>query len=501
MFYTISRNFKPISYFWNMLKQTLSQKLLQKLSPQQIQLMKLLQVPTMELEQRIKEEIEENPALEEGKEEVDDFDREDDYDDGGDISESQEDFDINDYLDDDLPQYKTSVSNHSADDDEKSVPLSGGASFHEILSNQLGLRNLKDKERAIAENIIGNIDDDGYLRRDIEDIVDDLAFSFNIPCSEEEVEDVLFIIQDFEPAGVGARDLRECLLLQLERLHHGDIAVYTAKKILEKSFEEFTKKHYDKIKARFEIEDDDLKDAVDVIVRLNPKPGNSLKESTNTKNIQQIIPDFILTEEDGDLRLMLNARNAPQLKVSRTYEKMLRNYAEGAKTTKADKEALQFVKQKLDGAKWFIDAIQQRQQTLLFTMQAIVDYQHDYFMTGDETQLKPMILKDIADVVGMDISTVSRVANSKYVQTDFGIKSLKYFFSESLSTSSGEEVSTREVKKILSEAVDNENKKKPLTDQRLTELLKEKGYNIARRTVAKYREQLNIPVARLRKEL
>lgn len=482
-----------------MLKQTLSQKLLQKLSPQQIQLMKLLQVPTMELEQRIKEEIEENPALEEGKEEADDF--EDDYDDMGEVSESQEEFDINDYLDDDLPQYKTAVSNKGRDEDEKSVPLSGGVSFHEVLSNQLGLRKLTSKERSIAENIIGNIDDDGYLRRDIEAIVDDLAFTQNVMCTEEEVEDVLFLVQDFEPAGVGARDLRECLLLQLERKHHGKISIFTAKKILEKSFEEFTKKHYDKIKAKFEIDDDDLKDAIDEIVKLNPKPGNSLKESTNSKNIQQIIPDFILTEEDGELGLMLNGRNAPQLKVSKTYETMLRNYSEGAKSSKADKEALTFVKQKLDAAKWFIDAIYQRQQTLLFTMQAIVDYQRDYFLTGDETSMKPMILKDIADIVGMDISTISRVANSKYIQTPYGIMSLKYFFSESLSTTSGEEVSTREVKKILEDAIGNEDKRKPLTDQKLTDILKEKGYNIARRTVAKYREQLNIPVARLRKEL
>jgi len=312
---------------------------------------------------------------------------------------------------------------------------------------------------------------------------------------------VLFLVQDFEPAGVGARDLRECLLLQLERLHHGDVAVYTAKKILEKNFEEFTKKHYDKIKSRFEISDDDLKEAVDVIVKLNPKPGNSLKESTNSKNIQQIIPDFILTEDDGELNLSLNSRNAPQLKVSKQYEQMLRSYSEGATSSKADKEAVQFVKQKLDSAKWFIDAIQQRQQTLMFTMKAILEYQREYFLSGDETQMKPMILKDIADIVGMDISTISRVANSKYIQTPYGIMSLKYFFSESLSTSSGEEVSTREVKKILEDAIDSEDKKKPLTDQKLTDLLKEKGYNIARRTVAKYREQLNIPVARLRKEL
>jgi RNA polymerase sigma-54 factor len=483
-----------------MLKQTLSHKLLQKLSPQQIQLMKLLQVPTMELEQRIKEEIEENPALEEGREEsTDEFD--DDYGDESEVTESQEDFDINDYLDDDLPQYKTAVSNKGRDDDEKAVPISGGASFHEILKAQLLLRKMTDKERDIAENIIGNIDDDGYLRREIEAIVDDLAFTQNVICTEEEIEDVLFLVQDFEPAGVGARDLRECLLLQLERRHHGNIAVYTAKKILEKSFEEFTKKHYDKIKSKFEISDEDLKEAVDEIVKLNPKPGNSLKESTNSKNIQQIIPDFILTEEEGELNLSLNSRNAPQLKVSKSYETMLRNYAEGAKSSKADKEAVQFVKQKLDSAKWFIDAIYQRQQTLMFTMKAILEYQKEYFLTGDETNLRPMILKDIADIVNMDISTISRVANSKYIQTPYGIMSLKYFFSESLSTSSGEEVSTREVKKILEDAIDAEEKKKPLTDQKLTDLLKEKGYNIARRTVAKYREQLNIPVARLRKEL
>lgn len=482
-----------------MLNQKLQLKLSQKLSPQQIQLMKLLQVPTMELEQRIKEEIEENPALEEGKEEVDEFS--DDYDDLGEVSEAQEDFDINDYLDDDLPQYKTSVSNAGRDEDEKAIPISGGASFHEVLKAQLMLRKMDDKEKAIAENIIGNIDDDGYLRREIEAIVDDLAFTQNVMCSEEEVEDVLFLVQDLEPAGVGARDLRECLLLQLERRHHGDIAVYTAKKILEKSFEEFTKKHFDKIKSKFEIDDDDLKEAIEEITKLNPKPGNSLKESTNSKNIQQIIPDFILMEEEGELNLSLNSRNAPQLKVSKSYETMLRNYAEGAKSSKADKEALQFVKQKLDAAKWFIDAIQQRQQTLMFTMKAILEYQKEYFLSGDETNLKPMILKDIADIVGMDISTISRVANSKYIQTPYGIMSLKYFFSESLSTSSGEEVSTREVKKILEDAIDGEDKKKPLTDQKLTDLLKEKGYNIARRTVAKYREQLNIPVARLRKEL
>ncbi len=484
-----------------MLKQSLSHKLLQKLSPQQIQLMKLLQVPTMELEQRIKEEIEENPALEEGKEETEN-NQDDDYGtEDREVSEAEEDFNINDYLDNDLPQYKTSVNNYSADDDEKAIPLSGGMSFHEILNTQIGLRNLSEKEAKIAEVLIGNIDDDGYMRRDLEAIVDDLAFNHNLSVTKDEVEDVLFVIQDFEPAGVGARDLRECLLLQLERKHHGDISVYTAKKIIETSFEEFTKKHYDKIKKKFEIDDDDLKDAIRQITRLNPKPGNSLKESTNSRNFQQIIPDFILTEEDGELILSLNQRNAPKLKVSRSYENMLRNYSEGAKTSKSDKEALQFVKSKLDSAKWFIDAIKQRQNTLMYTMQTIIDYQKEFFLTGDDTKLKPMILKDIADIVGMDISTISRVANSKYISTPYGTYKLKYFFSESLSTTSGEEVSTREVKKILQDAVDNEDKKKPLTDEKLAKLLKDKGYNIARRTVAKYREQLSIPVARLRKEL
>jgi len=483
-----------------MLKQNLSLKLLQKLSPQQIQLMKLLQVPTMELDQRIKEEIEENPALEEGADEDDSYENED-FEERDESTESEREFDINDYLDDDLPQYKTSVNNTSRDDEDRSMPISGGVSFQEVLLSQLGLRKLTAKEKTIAETIIGNIDEDGYLRREIEAMVDDLAFTQNIQCSEEEIEDVLFLVQDFEPAGVGARDLRECLLLQLERRHHGNIAIHTAKKILEKCFDEFTKKHYDKIMAKFEIEDEDLKDAIEEIVKLNPKPGGSIKEVTDTKNIQQIIPDFILMDDEGELTLTLNSRNAPQLRVSKTYEEMLRSYAEGAKSSKSDKEAVQFVRQKLDSAKWFIDAIYQRQQTLLLTMQTIIDYQREYFLSGDETQLRPMILKDIADIVGMDISTISRVANSKYIQTPFGILSLKFFFSEALSTSSGEEVSTREVKKILSEAIGAETKKRPLTDQKLTEILKEKGYNIARRTVAKYREQLNISVARLRKEL
>lgn len=480
-----------------MIKQTLNQKLLQKLSPQQIQLMKLLQIPTIELEQRIKQEIEENPALEEGKEEISETDT--DYEEKTEVSESEQEFDISDYLDDDLPSYKSQSSNYSADDDEKAVPFSQGKTFHELLDEQLGLRKLSETDMAIAKMLIGNIDENGYLRRESEALVDDLAFSQNIHVEESDIEKVIEVIQEFEPAGVGARDLRECLLLQIKRKDSGDIIVFTAKKILEDYFEEFTKKHYSKILKKLEIDDEDLKDAVEEIIKLNPKPGNSMKESS--RDFQAIIPDFILNENEGKLELALNARNAPELKVSKGYEQMLRAYAESKTKNKAEKDAILFVRQKIDSAKWFIDAIKQRQQTLLFTMNAIMEYQKDYFLTGDETKLKPMILKDIAEVVGLDISTISRVANSKYVQTNYGIMSLKFFFSESLSTDSGEEVSTREVKKILQESVDGENKKKPLTDEKLASVLKEKGYNIARRTVAKYREQLGIPVARLRKEI
>lgn len=479
------------------LKQSLSQKLEQKLSPQQIQLMKLLQVPTMELDQRIKQEIEENPALEEGKEEVeDDFEQEDEYDDQ---QEDDQDFDIEDYLSDDEPSYKTSVSNKGKDEDEKAIPLSSGKSFQERLANQLNLQQLTEKEAVIATFLIGNLDDAGYIERDLEAIVDDLAFSQNLMTTEEELESVLKHVQKLDPAGIGARNLRECLILQMERKLDGDITRYTALKILQNHFESFTKKHYKKIIQKMEISEEDLKEAVQEIIRLNPKPGGSLRESS--KSLQQIVPDFQVTEVEGDLQLSLNGRNAPELKVSRGYEKMLRNYSEGAKLKKQDKEAMTFVKQKLESAKWFIDAIQQRQNTLLSTMTAIMNYQKEYFLTGDDTMLKPMILKDIAEIVDLDISTISRVANSKYVQTQYGTFSLKHFFSESLSTDSGEEVSTRKVKQILTEAVDDEDKRKPLTDEKLAKLLKDQGFNIARRTVAKYREQLNIPVARLRKEL
>lgn len=479
------------------LKQNLSFKLEQRLSPQQIQLMKLLEVPTMELDQRIKQEIEENPALEEGEDkDEDEFDDQEEEFEEKDSSEDE--FDISDYISDD-DNYKTQVNNTSKDDEEKSMPYSGDESFQERLSSQLHMLNLTEKEFIIAETLIGNLDDSGYLNRDNESIVDDLAFSANIITTEEEIEVVLRLIQDLDPAGIGARDLRECLLLQIKRRQDGNISRYTARKILEDYFEEFTKKHYDRIKKKLEIDDSNLKDAIDEIIKLNPKPGGSMKESTG--NFQHIVPDFLITETEGKLHLTINGRNAPELKVSHAYKNMLKSYAEGAKTTKSDKEAVTFVKQKLDSAKWFIDAIKQRQNTLLLTMDAIMKYQKAYFETGDETMLKPMILKDIAEMVNLDISTISRVANSKHVQTSYGVIPLKFFFSESMSTDSGEEVSTRQVKKILSEAIEGEEKRKPLTDEKLTALLTEKGYNIARRTVAKYREQLNIPVARLRKEL
>ncbi len=479
------------------LKQHLAQKLEQRLSPQQIQLMKLLQVPTMELEQRIKQEIEENPALEEGLDTVeDDFANDEDYTEELDAST---DFDLSEYMDDDSPDYKTQVNNRSNDDEEYFVPLSGEQSFQEKLIEQLHLLDLDDTQFSIADVIIGNLDESGYLNRTVFALVDDLAFSANIYVTEKQVEEVLALVQELDPAGVGARDLRECLLLQLKRTQSGDITRFTAKKIIEDHFEEFIKKHYDKIQFKLEIEDQDLKEAIDEILKLNPKPGGSMKESA--KPMQQITPDFTIIEFEGKLDLSIHGRNAPDLKVSREYENMLRGYSEGAKTSKSDKEAVSFVKQKLENAKWFIDAIKQRQNTLFVTMSAIMNYQRAFFLTGDETNLRPMILKDIAELVGLDISTISRVANSKYVQTNYGIYSLKYFFSESMSKDTGEEVSTREVKKILSEAIQGEEKNKPLTDDKLTLILQEKGYNIARRTVAKYREQLNYPVARLRKEL
>jgi len=480
-----------------MLKQTFQHKLLQKLSPQQIQLMKLLQVPTVELEQRIKQEIEENPALEEGEDEDEEFGAEEEQE--NEEEQEEEEFDISDYIDDDeTPDYKLSANNTSPDDEEKRTPLSVGATFQEQLSVQLGLLPLDDRMQMLAEHLIGNLDESGYLRREIENVVNDLAFSANVECSIEELEEALHIIQQLEPPGVGARDLRECLLIQLRRKDTEEYPFDIALKVLDKNFDAFTKKHYSKILTKLDLSDDQLKDAIEEIVKLNPRPGNTLRDTA--KPVQEIIPDFILTNMDGKLELTLNSRNAPELRVSRTYRNMMKEYDQ-EKSNKAQKEAIMFIKKKLDSAKWFIDAIKQRQNTLLFTMDAIMEYQRPFFSSGDETKLKPMILKDIAEIVHMDISTVSRVANSKYVQTPYGTYLLKYFFSESLTTESGEEVSTREVKKILQDAIDAEDKRKPLTDEKLMDLLKEKKYNIARRTVAKYREQLSIPVARLRKQL
>ena len=481
-----------------MLKQRLQQRLLQKLSPQQIQLIKLLEVPTMQLDQRIKQEIEENPALEEGV----DFDNQNEDDNTPEEKEKDE-VSIEEYLadEDDTPSYKLRTNNYTKGEEQKEIPFSLGSTFHENLKNQLGLRDMPDFERQLAEYLVGNIDDDGYLRRDLESIVDDLAFSLNIETSKEQLTKILSIIQDFDPAGIGAVDLQQCLLLQIKRIKKRNENIELAETILEELFTEFTRKHYDKIINKLDITEDQLKLVLDEILRLNPKPGGSFADATSHLN-RPITPDFTLENHDGDLELLLNERNVPDLRLSGAYSNMLEALAvKKAKKSKQDRETITFVKQKLDSARWFIDAIQQRQTTLLLTMEAIIAYQEEYFMDGDEKKLKPMILKDIADVTGLDISTISRVANSKYLQTDFGILSLKSFFSEAMKTTSGEEVSAREVKSILEEAVSGEDKQKPLTDDKLTKLLQDKGYEIARRTVAKYREQLDIPVARLRKEL
>jgi RNA polymerase sigma-54 factor len=487
-----------------MLKQGLHQKLLQKLSPQQIQLMKLLQLPTIELEQRIKEEMENNPALEEGREEAssqDEYGQDDGYDDQGndDRSEGEKEFDFSDYMDDDTPSYKLSARQKGSDQEDKTIPISLGKTFHEQLETQIGLKKLNERELAIAHYLIGSLDDSGYLRRELPSVADDLAFSQNVMVSVDEIEAVLTELQQLDPPGIAARDLRECLLLQLKRKPL-DYVIKTAIHILEEHFEEFTKKHYDRILKKTELDNEDLKEAIDVILKLNPKPGGSVNEAS--RNAQHITPDFIITINDGELELTINGRNAPDLKINRSYREMMEGYTQSKKKPeKAQKDALVFVKQKLDAAKWFIDAIKQRQETLLHTMTAIMEKQREYFLEGDEVFLKPMILKDIAEMVGLDISTISRVVNSKYVLTPYGTFLLKDFFSESISTQSGEEVSNKEVKKILKDLISAEDKRKPITDDRLSELLKEKGYNIARRTVAKYREQLNIPVARLRKEL
>lgn len=471
--------------------------------------MKLLQVPTASLEQRIKEELESNPALEEGNESEEEEYPSDEYDndmDGADaetvdLDDKNQDIDINEYLnDDDYPSYKYNANNYGPDDDTKELPFSAGQSFQELLIAQIGLRPLDENKQMLARMIIGNINDDGYLMRDVESMVDDLAFSQNIETSKEELEEILEVVQDFDPPGVGARSLQECLVIQLKKKDYPTEDTALAIQILSRFFEEFTRKHYDKIQKKLGIGDEELKDAIQEILHLNPKPGSSM--AGTTRALQTIIPDFIIYNNDGKPELYLNSKNAPELKVNRTYSEMLEGFSKNRKNAdKTQREAVLFVKQKLDAAKWFIDAIKQRQETLMGVMSTILEFQYEYFVTGDETRLKPMILKDIADTVGLDISTVSRVANSKYVETPFGTFLLKSFFSESLVTDSGEEVSTREVKKILSDCIGGEDKKKPLTDEKLADILQEKGYNIARRTVAKYREQLDIPVARLRKEL
>ncbi|MCX6183306.1 MAG: RNA polymerase factor sigma-54 [Bacteroidetes bacterium] len=484
-----------------MLKQSLNQKLLQKLSPQQIQLMKLLQLPTIALEQRIKEEIESNPALEDLSDSDDNEKEESNADDLDPEGESRDDFDLSEYIsDDDEPSYKYEANNHSKDDEEREIPLSMGQSFQEMLLTQLGLQNIDDHKYLVAEYLVGNLDESGYLSRDLASIVDDMAFYQSITTTEKELEELLVILQSLDPPGIGARNLQECLLLQIKRKKRATPSIVLAEMLLDKYFDEFSKRHFDKILKKLEITEDSLKGAVAEILKLNPKPGNSAGDSSRTA--QAVVPDFVLINNDGELDLQLNARNAPELKISKMFSEMLKAYS--SNKTGADreqKEAVMFVKQKLDSAKWFIDAIKQRQNTLLFTMRAIIEYQHEYFLTGDETKLKPMILKDIAEKVGIDISTVSRVANSKYIQTPFGTLLIKSFFSESLQNDSGEEVSTKEIKKILEECVTAEDKKSPYTDDELMKVLKTKGYNIARRTVAKYREQLNIPVGRLRKEI
>lgn len=491
---------------------TQTQKMLQKLSPQQILLMKLLQIPTMELSTRIKEEIEENPALEEREDyaEVDidnDIDNDNDNDDGNNERIGSDDYDplndFDDYLqddDDDAAAYKLRTNNHSSDEDRYEAPISNEESFQDILIQQLGYRRLDERKYKIGAYIIGNLDDSGYLSRPITGIIDDLLFTQNLDVTEEEVLELLHIIQEFDPAGVGATNLQECLLIQLHRLeedNEDEIDYSLPIMIIEQYFNEFTKKHYDKIVKKSGISERQFRAALNEILKLNPKPGGDIGESQNSN---YIIPDFVIYNNCGNLELTLNSRNAPDLQVNKDYMDMLSDFSK-QKDNKNNKDAINFVKNKIDSAKWFIEAVKQRHNTLYDTMKAIMDYQRDYFLTGDETKLRPMILKNISEIVGLDISTISRVANSKYVQTIYGTFPLKNFFSEALINDEGEEVSTREIKKILMDCIEQEDKSKPLTDDVLAQILKTKGYNIARRTIAKYREQLNIPVARLRKEI
>lgn len=494
------------------LSQGLYQKQLQKLSPQQIQLMKLLQVPTAQLEERIKEEIEENPALEEAEDghETEFDEAKDEFSDtetgetemDGSVDE-YDNIDISEYVnegDDEVGDYKLKDTNYPEIDEDRVIPIKVEKGFNELMIEQLGMLTVDEHQKKVALQIIGNLDDDGYLRREFSAIVDDLAFRQNISTTEEEIAELVMQIQQFDPPGIAARNLQECLLLQLERKLHEGKHVEVAIRVLEKYFDEFTKKHYEKIQRGFDLNDEQLREVINHIIKLNPKPAGSV--GGNASNAESyVVPDFFIYNNAGKLELTLNNKNAPDLRISEGYREMLKEYDRGSKKDKRQKEAVIFIKQKIDAAKWFIDAIKQRHNTLLNTMEAIMNYQRAFFISGEETDLRPMILKHIAEETNLDISTVSRVANSKFVQTEFGTFRLKFFFSESLQTDSGEEVSTREVKKILSDIIEAEDKKHPYSDEKLTDMLQEKGYNIARRTVAKYREQLNISVARLRKEL
>ena len=480
-----------------MLNQKLQLKLSQKLSPQQIQLMKLIQLSTQEFEQRLSREIEENPALDTSRDETEensDFEN-----DSESSNESEYDeIDVNDYLsDDDIPDYKLKANNYS-EDNEKDIPFTSGESLNQYLKTQLHSFSLKGDELIVAEFIIGSLDAFGYLRRDIVDISDDLVFTLGINYSEEDIQKILDKIYLLDPAGVGAKNLQQCLELQLIRKPKNQI-VDLALKIIKNHFDQFSKKHFEKIKIKLNIDDELLKKSIREIEKLNPRPGGSHNE--NNKLNSSIVPDFTIKIIDGELKLELNSRNAPELFVSSEYKNMLAGYSESKTKNQNQKDAVIFIKQKLDSAKWFIDAIKQRNQTLIYTMTAILNFQKNYFLSGDESKIKPMILKDIAEKINMDISTISRVANSKYVDTPYGIKLIKSFFSEGIKNSKGEEISTIEVKKSLEDIIFNEDKKSPYTDDQLTKLLNSKGYPIARRTVAKYREMIGAPVARLRKKL
>ena len=479
-----------------MLKQNLKLKLSQKLSPQQIQLMKLIQLSTLDLEQKIQNEIGENPALEKGIENQNAENNEINYENLE--NKDSKEIEIDEYINnEEMPYYKFHSNNYSGED-EKSINISGEMSIHQNLLQQMGNLILDEKESKISEFLVGSIDDSGYIRRTNEEIIDDIAFTQNIIVTDNELNKVLKLIQTLDPPGIGARSLKECLIIQLKKKKNLKSETLLAKKILDKEFDLFSKKNFSKLQEKFKISQTELKEAIEVISKLNPKPGIS---SSSISTANQIIPDFILTIEEGNIQISLNNRNFPNLKISNSYKEMLKGYVNNKNKTKSDNDAILFIKQKLDSAQWFINAIEQRYQTLSLTINAIVDYQNEYFLTGDERKLKPMILKDIAEKINMDISTISRVANSKYIETPYGIKLLKTFFSEGFKNQDGENISSIEIKNILESLIKKENKSNPITDEEISKLLKDKGYNVARRTVAKYREQLEIPISRMRKEL